>query len=210
MQVKSEIIDKLDFIFMTGGEGDDLARVYFVTSLRGMFDEPSIDPRLRQAVDDFLDSVDRFLDLLLNLRDLPTGDEYQDDRTVCTLRLLNFIRRIGGRDAMCESPSPRRRPSYLLPLLTLSSPLPQTSNTSTSSSTRTSVPATTPRPASRSRCTPRYTTGRAAPSSSRSRTATSPCRASHSSPARRLCCCRRSTTSVSLPAHEHPFPCGSR
>jgi hypothetical protein len=108
-QVKSEIMDKLDLIFMQGGEGDDLARVYFVTSLRGMFTDPAVDPRLRQAIDDFLDSVDRFLDLLLGLRDLPDGDQYQDDRTVGTLRLLNFIRRIGGRDKMCACLMQRER-----------------------------------------------------------------------------------------------------
>lgn len=96
-------MDKLDLLFMHGGEGDDLARVYFVTSLRGMFAGSSVDPLLRQAIDDFLDSVDRFLDLLLGLRDLPEGNQFQDDRTVGTLRLLNFIRRIGGRDEMCSS-----------------------------------------------------------------------------------------------------------
>lgn len=96
------MIDKLDVIFMQGGEGDDLTRAYFVSSLRGMFSSPGIDPQLRLRAEHFLDSVDQFLNLLLGLRDLPEGEEYEDDRTACTLRLLNFIRRIGGRAAMCQ------------------------------------------------------------------------------------------------------------
>lgn len=94
-------MDQLNTIFMHDGESNDLARVAFITTLRGMFTDPLVDPRLRQAIDDFLDSVDSFLDLLLGLRDLPAGEQYQDDRTVGTLRLLNLIRRIGGRNATC-------------------------------------------------------------------------------------------------------------
>ncbi|CDZ98211.1 Signaling protein DOCK180 [Phaffia rhodozyma] len=99
-KVESEMIDKLDIIFMQGGGGDDLTRAYFVSNLRAMFSSSRVDPQLRAQAIDFLDSVDRFLSLLLSLRDLPKGEEYEDDRTVCALRLLNFIRRIGGKDAL--------------------------------------------------------------------------------------------------------------
>lgn len=158
-----------------------------------MFDEPSVDPLLREAVHDFLDSIDGFLDLLLNLRDLPEGEQYQDDKTVCTLRLLNFIRRIGGRDAMCTSPFSSDLSSFLADLRPL---IPQTSNTSTSSSTLMSEEVTTPKLDSRSRCTRLYTTGRAPRRSNLSHTEISSCQDSPPSLEKRRSCSRRWTTSV--------------
>jgi dedicator of cytokinesis protein 3 len=54
-----------------------------------------VDERLRERVANFLDSVDLFLELLLSVRALPEGEEFADDRVIATLRLMNFIRRIG-------------------------------------------------------------------------------------------------------------------
>lgn len=39
----------------------------------------------------FLDSIDNFLELLLNVRNMPEGEEWQDDRVVGTLKLMAFI-----------------------------------------------------------------------------------------------------------------------
>lgn len=84
-------------------DGDNHTRDYFVSALRLLFSGPSVDLRLQEAVTKWLNSVDQFLKLLISLRDLPDGEEYQDDRVVSTLRLLNFLRSVGGRDTMCES-----------------------------------------------------------------------------------------------------------
>ena len=46
-------------------------------------------------LENLLPSVDQFLQLLLDVRALPEGEEYQDDRVIATLRLMNYIRRIG-------------------------------------------------------------------------------------------------------------------
>ena len=94
-EIESELISKLDKLFMSETKGDGISRAFFISQLRLLFDSSNVDEQLRARVSEFLDSVDLFLELLLSLRELPDGDEYQDDRVIATLRLLNFIRKIG-------------------------------------------------------------------------------------------------------------------
>jgi dedicator of cytokinesis protein 3 len=94
-EIETELVNKLDKLFMSDTKGDDISRAFFITQLRSLFDSSSVEEQLRVRVSDFLDSVDLFLELLLSVRELPEGDEYQDDRVIATLRLMNFIRRIG-------------------------------------------------------------------------------------------------------------------
>ncbi|KIO32188.1 hypothetical protein M407DRAFT_67006 [Tulasnella calospora MUT 4182] len=98
-QIETELINKLDKLFMSDIRGDDISRAFFVNQLRSLFDSSSLDDQLKERVGEFLDLVDLFLELLLTVRGLPEGEEYQDDRVIATLRLMNFIRRI-GRDEM--------------------------------------------------------------------------------------------------------------
>ncbi|KAK2467786.1 hypothetical protein APHAL10511_000081 [Amanita phalloides] len=93
--IEHELVTKLDSLFMSDSKGDDISRVFFIGQLRHLFDAMNVDERLRDRVSNFLDSVDLFLELLLNVRALPDGEEYADDRVIATLRLMNFIRRIG-------------------------------------------------------------------------------------------------------------------
>ncbi|EJU03981.1 hypothetical protein DACRYDRAFT_105054 [Dacryopinax primogenitus] len=93
--IENELINTLDKLFMSDVKGDQIARDFFIGHLRSLFEASNIDEALRERVSDFLESVDLFLELLLNVRELPDGDEYQDDRVIATLRLMNFIRRIG-------------------------------------------------------------------------------------------------------------------
>lgn len=99
VQIETELINKLDKLFMSDTRGDDISRAFFVSQLRSLFDSSALDEQLKAHVGEFLDSVDLFLELLLSVRELPEGEEYQDDRVIATLRLMNFIRRI-GRDEM--------------------------------------------------------------------------------------------------------------
>lgn len=50
-----------------------------------------MDEGLRDHVQAFLESVNHFLELLLGIRNLPEGEEWQDDRVIGTLRLMAFI-----------------------------------------------------------------------------------------------------------------------
>ncbi|CUA66609.1 Dedicator of cytokinesis protein 3 [Rhizoctonia solani] len=97
--IEHRLVNKLDKLYMSDTKGDDISRSFFVGQLRGLFDSSSLDPVLRNRVEEFLDSVNLFLDLLMNVRELPDGDEYQDDRVIATLRLMNYTRKI-GRDEM--------------------------------------------------------------------------------------------------------------
>ncbi|KAF9007971.1 cytoplasmic protein [Cyathus striatus] len=94
-EIENELVTRLDSLFMSDSKGDDISRAFFIGQLRHLFDHSDVDEQLRERVSNFLDSVDLFLELLLSVRALPEGDEYADDRVIATLRLMNFIRRIG-------------------------------------------------------------------------------------------------------------------
>ncbi|KAF7376035.1 hypothetical protein MSAN_00018300 [Mycena sanguinolenta] len=94
-EIETELVTRLDSLFMSDSKGDDISRAFFIGHLRHLFYSADVDENLRERVSVFLDSVDLFLELLLSVRALPEGDEYADDRVIATLRLMNFIRRIG-------------------------------------------------------------------------------------------------------------------
>ncbi|KAG7446416.1 cytoplasmic protein [Guyanagaster necrorhizus] len=94
-EIEIELVTRLDSLFMSDSKGDDISGGFFVTQLRHMFENSDVDESLRERVATFLDSVDLFLELLLSLRALPEGEEFADERVIATLRLMNFIRRIG-------------------------------------------------------------------------------------------------------------------
>ncbi|GAA5859498.1 hypothetical protein JCM1840_004642 [Sporobolomyces johnsonii] len=93
--IEAEVIDRLDKLFGIQTKGDEMSRAFFIAQLRQLFDESEMDDELRQQVDAFLDSINSFLDLLLAVRNLPEGEEYQEDRIISTLKLMSFIRGIG-------------------------------------------------------------------------------------------------------------------
>ncbi|KAI9456498.1 C2 domain in Dock180 and Zizimin proteins-domain-containing protein [Lactarius psammicola] len=96
--IEHELISKLDSLFMTDSKADDLSRAFFISHLRHLFESSNVVERLRERVSSFLDSVDLFLEMLLSVRALPEGEEFADDRVIATLRLMNFIRRIGRNE----------------------------------------------------------------------------------------------------------------
>ncbi|GLB37233.1 putative DOCK family protein [Lyophyllum shimeji] len=94
-EIENELVTRLDSLFMSDSKGDDISRAFFIGQLRHLFETSDVDEQLRERVSNFLDSVDLFLELLLSVRALPEGEEFADDRVIATLRLMNFIRRIG-------------------------------------------------------------------------------------------------------------------
>ncbi|KDQ57741.1 hypothetical protein JAAARDRAFT_194025 [Jaapia argillacea MUCL 33604] len=98
-RIENEVVNKLDSLFMSDSKGDDISRAFFIGQLRHLFDSSNVDEQLRERIANFLNSVDLFLELLLSVRALPEGEEFADDRVIATLRLMNFIRRL-GRDEM--------------------------------------------------------------------------------------------------------------
>ncbi|KAG7090843.1 hypothetical protein E1B28_009925 [Marasmius oreades] len=97
-EIENELVTRLDHLFMSDSKGDDISGT-FITQLRHLFAHSDVDEQLRKRISEFLDSVDLFLELLLSVRALPGGEEFADERVIATLRLMNFIRRI-GRDGI--------------------------------------------------------------------------------------------------------------
>ncbi|KXN90212.1 Dedicator of cytokinesis protein 3 [Leucoagaricus sp. SymC.cos] len=85
--IENELVTRLDSLFMSDSKGDDISRAFFISQLRLLFTTSDVDEQLRERVSNFLDSVDLFLELLLSVRDLPEGEEFQDDRVMATVRL---------------------------------------------------------------------------------------------------------------------------
>lgn len=98
-QIKTEVINKLDELFVSENKADDVSRAFFINQLRQLFESSTVDEELRASMLEFLASVDMFLELLVSVRELPDGDEFLDDKVIATLRLMNFTREI-GRDEM--------------------------------------------------------------------------------------------------------------
>ncbi|KAF5370873.1 hypothetical protein D9758_002073 [Tetrapyrgos nigripes] len=94
-EIENELVTRLDSLFMSESKADDISGAFFVGQLRHLFVSSDVDEQLRERVSIFLDSVDLFLELLLSIRALPDGEEFADERVIATLRLMNFIRRIG-------------------------------------------------------------------------------------------------------------------
>lgn len=88
--IENELVNKLDTLFMSDSKGDDISRTYFIGQLRHLFESSDVDEQLRLRVSSFLDSVDLFLELLLNVRALPAGEEFQDDRVIATVCFPQF------------------------------------------------------------------------------------------------------------------------
>ena len=87
-EIEHELVNKLDSLFMSDSKGDDISRAFFMSQLRHLFYSSSVDDQLRDRVAHFLDSVDLFLELLLNVKALPDGEEYADDRVIATVSIL--------------------------------------------------------------------------------------------------------------------------
>lgn len=73
--IEKEVIDRFDRLFGVDAKGDEMSRASFVDQLRRLFEASEIEDDLRIQVDRFLSSIDSFLDLLLNVRSLPEGEE---------------------------------------------------------------------------------------------------------------------------------------
>lgn len=83
--IEHELMTRLDSLFMSDSKGDDISRGFFINQLR-LYTTVDVDEQLRDRIANFLDSVDFFLVLLLSVRDLPEGEEFQEDRVMATVR----------------------------------------------------------------------------------------------------------------------------
>ncbi|KAK0485658.1 hypothetical protein IW261DRAFT_1451404 [Armillaria novae-zelandiae] len=94
-EIENELVTRLDSLLCPIAKAMTYLAVSLLLNSGIMFENSDVDESLRERVETFLDSVDLFLELLLSLRALPEGEEFADERVIATLRLMNFIRRIG-------------------------------------------------------------------------------------------------------------------
>ncbi|KAK9768302.1 Deoxycytidine kinase 1 [Basidiobolus ranarum] len=87
-----ECFDRLEHLVMTEVKGDLTTYDLFVQGLISKIEKEKSDETLKLALIKLIDSVNKFLELLLNVRDLPDEDEYEDERIMGTMKLLKFIK----------------------------------------------------------------------------------------------------------------------
>ncbi|ORY03265.1 hypothetical protein K493DRAFT_297523 [Basidiobolus meristosporus CBS 931.73] len=87
-----ECFDRLEHLVMTETKGDLGTYNLFIQGLVSKIEKEKSDVSLNLALIKLVDSVNKFLELLLNVRDLPNEDQYEDERIMGTMKLLRFIK----------------------------------------------------------------------------------------------------------------------
>ncbi|KAK9242324.1 hypothetical protein V1506DRAFT_90492 [Lipomyces tetrasporus] len=98
--IQSDIIDVLDHMFQTKASvmmADSFSKSAFVDILFELFPVTTKDP-LSIEVHKMLTAVSRLVDLLVDLHSLPDSDAYNDDRILCTLNLMQFLKDLNRED----------------------------------------------------------------------------------------------------------------
>ena len=71
-------------------------RAYFITQLRTLFtSHASLPPTFSSAFTYFLEQVESFIGLLLQLRELPESTQWTDERADAIFQLMDFVQRQG-------------------------------------------------------------------------------------------------------------------
>lgn len=93
--LQREIIASLDDIFQSRGFlPDEDEKEAFSNSLRASFYQIDREDVAYPYINALLDDIEEFLDLLLDLYNVPPGDAYNDDRIFHALNVLNFLKDI--------------------------------------------------------------------------------------------------------------------
>ncbi|KAK9237159.1 hypothetical protein V1525DRAFT_433058 [Lipomyces kononenkoae] len=97
--IQSDIIDALASKFETNPSL--MVNSFSTSAFSGTLLEnfPATDDALGVDAHKLLTTVSRFLDLLVDLHSLPDNDAYNNDRSLCTLSLMKFLKDLGRKDA---------------------------------------------------------------------------------------------------------------
>ncbi|RUP47951.1 dedicator of cytokinesis-domain-containing protein, partial [Jimgerdemannia flammicorona] len=90
-------IQSMDRLFMSENKGDEIARKRLVLESLAMWEREAmeLDPMVLRRCREALDSLSKFLELLLQVRSMPPdSEEYKDERIMATLKLMRFIQLI--------------------------------------------------------------------------------------------------------------------
>ncbi|KAI9274557.1 hypothetical protein BDA99DRAFT_568763 [Phascolomyces articulosus] len=102
-RVQNLLISTIDLLVMTENKGDEAIKSKWVPelekSLGQQLREQQLPPLLAQCGIKAVDSISKFLCLLLQIRSLPLdNDEFVDDRISATLKLMEFVQVIQRED----------------------------------------------------------------------------------------------------------------
>ncbi|KAK9428838.1 hypothetical protein V1505DRAFT_375781 [Lipomyces doorenjongii] len=97
--IQSDIIDALERMFHKNASlmADSFSKGTFADMLLDLF--PVNDDPLCIEVNKMVTSLSRLLDLLVDLHSLPESNAYNDDRILCTLNLMQFLKDLDREDA---------------------------------------------------------------------------------------------------------------
>ncbi|KAI9184353.1 Deoxycytidine kinase 1 [Blastocladiella emersonii ATCC 22665] len=97
-RLESFSVDHLDTLILARRKGDDMYRRTLMFTMCRLLVKRKVCADLRRLTTEFLLNVDRFLILLLALRSLPPGTEYEDEQWSGIYKLAKFMRAIGRND----------------------------------------------------------------------------------------------------------------
>ncbi|OLL24073.1 Dedicator of cytokinesis protein 1 [Neolecta irregularis DAH-3] len=91
--IQIEMIDCLDRLFYSKRYlADRISKAFFLDQIQVAFEAINIGQDFMAKLDNVLQTVDQFFELLINLYSLPQDDAYQNDRIMDTLRLMEFVK----------------------------------------------------------------------------------------------------------------------
>lgn len=89
-------IQAMDRLIMSDNKGDEVARKRLILESLALWEREAmeLDPVVLRRSRESLDSLSKFIELLLYVRSLPQDNEYNDERIMATLKLMRFIQMI--------------------------------------------------------------------------------------------------------------------
>ncbi|KAI9140106.1 dedicator of cytokinesis-domain-containing protein [Paraphysoderma sedebokerense] len=97
-RLERDVLEHIDRLVLTECKGDDVFRRNFGFITSRLLRTRNVVPELRRQCREFFLSVDQFLILLLRVRNLPPGEEFEEERRAAIFRLANFMKSIGRTD----------------------------------------------------------------------------------------------------------------
>lgn len=98
-RVQNLLISAIDILVMTENKGDEAIKDKIIPELEEAVEEKQLPEPLLEKCSQSMDSIFKFLELLLKIRGLPLdNDEFVDDRISARLKLMEFIRVIERHD----------------------------------------------------------------------------------------------------------------
>nr|ODN99941.1 cytoplasmic protein [Cryptococcus depauperatus CBS 7855] len=102
VNIETQIFMTLNRLFTsrtTSSSSDPTMRAYFVAQLRDVFEStPEVNPLFTTKIMSFLSQIEHFIDLLLELREVPSQPLWKDEQSAAIYKLMSFVNHASRRD----------------------------------------------------------------------------------------------------------------